>query len=361
MSILFARFPLSATDDPLIWRVVDGQWDSGVALSAFMPDVADEKLVALVSPADACCAWHNIPDLEPRQAEGVARLRATEQSLGLVHNAARHIGDDVVVTATIATAVMQEGLTRFAARGLSPDIVIPFGLSIDGAADQIVRAQFDDMTVLRGANFATPDEPVFHDLLVGKTPVAEVDTDQLRESLLLVSESPLLNLREGMFEKRTPKILITADQRTWLIRLVVALLLVTMLLGLVTWAKYFNATNAENSRALVAAQKIDPSIQDVTLAETQLARALQQKGLSKGRFAPLTAGLWKAVQTTPNVSVRELRFGSDAILVAVLAAPDAASINKALIAMQQDGFRITATPRQDNSGATLVDLTVRMP
>lgn len=361
MTLLITRFPLSATDDPLVWRVIDGQWQTGVALSDFMPDAADEKVLALVSPADARCTWHNIPDLEPRQAEGVARLRATEQSLGLVHMVARHVGGDVVVTAGIATALMQQGLARLAVRGLNPDIVIPFGLSIDFAPDHIVRARFDDMSVLRGSTFTMPDEQVFHDMLVGEVSVEELDFAQLRNGLVLASDRPLLNLREGMFEKRTPKILITPEQRKWLIRITVALLIVTLLLAVVTLAKYWNATSSENSRALASAQKIDASIQDVTLAEAQLARALQQKGLSNGRFAPLTASLWKAVQATPNVSVRELRFGSDSILVVILAAPDTASINKALIALQQDGFRITATPRQDNSGATLVDLTVRMP
>jgi len=361
MSILITRFPVSAIDDPLVWRVINGEWQIGLALSEFMPDVGDQKLVALVPPAEARCVWHNIPDLEPRQAEGVAKLRATEQSLGLVHTVAHNVGDEFVITATIATALMQEGLARLAVRGLDPDIVIPFGLSVNVVPNQIAKARFDDMSVLRGLTFATPDEPGLHDLLIGDTPVEEIEANQLRDALLLVSESPLVNLREGLFEKRTSKILITPDQRKWLLRITVALLVVTMLLGLVTWAKYWNATNSENSRVLLSAQKIDPSIKDVTLAEVQVARALQEKGLSNGHFAPLTAGLWKAVHTTPNVSVRELRFGSDAILVAVLAAPDAASINKALIALQQYGFRITATPRQDTSGATLVDLTVRMP
>ena len=61
------------------------------------------------------------------------------------------------------------------------------------------------------------------------------------------------------------------------------------------------------------------------------------------------------------MSVRELRYGADGILNVVLAAPDANAVNRALIAIQQDGYRITATPRQDASGATLVDMTMRMP
>lgn len=361
MTIVVTRFPMSATDDPMVWRVIDGEWPDGIPMSEFLPDPADAKVLALIPPADARCVWNIIPDVEPRQAEGVARLRASEQSLGLVHTTARHSDVDVVLSATIATTAMQEGLARLGERGINPDIVLPFGLAVGAADDQIRSAHFDGMAVLRGATFASPDEKMFRDLLAGDATVHDVSAEELREGLLYISEHPPLNLREGMFAKRTARILATKEQRKWLRRMAVALLAVTMLLTLVTLAKYWSATNAENNRALAAAQKIDPSIQDVMQAEAQLARALQQKGLTQTRFAPLTAGLWKAVQTTPNVSVRELRFGNDAILVAVLTAPDAASINKALIAMQQDGFRITATPRKDGSGATLVDLTLRMP
>ena len=360
MTTVITRFPVAATDDPMVYRVTDGQWHDGVALSDFIPDIADAKVMAMVSPTETRCVWTTLQDLEPRQAEGVAKLRATEQSLGLVHTAARYIVDDVVVTATIAPAVMQDGLNHLALRGLNPDIVIPFGLAID-AAEQTAKAEFDGDTVLRGNRFVIPDEAVFRDLLVGDTNVDEIDTGKLRDMLLAACDHPLVNLREGLFAKRERKVWATAEQRKWIICLTAALFAATLLLGVVTLAKYWSATTAENDRALAAAQKIDPSIQDITQAEAQLDRALQQKGLAQGRFAPLSAGLWRAVQSAPNVSARELRFGNDGILTVVLAAPDAGSINKALLAIQQDGFRITATPRQDSSGATLVDLTMRMP
>ena len=85
------------------------------------------------------------------------------------------------------------------------------------------------------------------------------------------------------------------------------------------------------------------------------------EGIAKGRFAPLSAGLWRSVKASPNVTVRELRYGADGIMTVVLAAPDTPSIQTALTAIQQDGYKITATPRIDSSGATLVDLTMRMP
>jgi general secretion pathway protein L len=257
--------------------------------------------------------------------------------------------------------VMQSGLDRLARRGLNPDIVIPFGLAVDAVPEHIIKAQFDGGTVLRGARFAIPDEAVFRDLLVGDAEIEELGIGEVHAMLLAASESPLLNLREGLFAKRERRVWATSDQRKWIMRLFIALVTATVLLGLASLAKHWSATSAENDRALAAAQKIDTSIQDIEQAETQLDRALQHKGLAKGRFAPLSAGLWRALQAAPNVSARELRYGNDGILTVVLAAPDANSINKTLIAVQQDGYRITATPRQDSSGATLVDLTMRMP
>lgn len=361
MTTLVTRLPASQTDNPSIWRIADGEWQACGALSAFTPEADDDHVMALVSPADSRCLWLSLPDLEPRQAEGVAKLKAGEQSLGLIHAVSRHIGDDTVVTATISAAHLQGGLERLAQHGLNPDVVVPFGLAIDARPDHAVKAEFDGVAILRKERLVAPDEAVFRDMLVGNGVVEEFDLPTVQSMLVAASGRPLLNLRDGQFAKRKQVAWATAEQRKWIVRLTGALVIATLLLGILSWAKQTGATDTENDRALAAAQKIDPSITDIAQAEAQLDRALQQKGISKGRFGPLSAGLWRAVQTSPNVSVRELRYGADGILAVVLAAPNADSVNKALIAIQQDGYRITATPRQDNSGATLVDLTMRMP
>jgi general secretion pathway protein L len=361
MTLIVTRFPVNDADDPAVWRVVDGEWHGGGPLSGFIGIADDAKIMAVVAASDARCNWSSFPELEPKQAEGVARIRVAEHSLGDVHIVARHIEDDLVVTAAIAPTVMEYGLSRLTLRGLNPDIVIPVGLVIAEPSDHVVRAELDGFSVLRGPQFAIPDEPVLRDLIVQDRTLEVIDDGAMRNLLVMAAENPMLNLREGIFAKREPREWGTTNQRRWAIRLVGALIVTTILLGLVTWGKHKSATAAENERALVAAKKIDPSISDIAQAEAQLDRALTQKGTAKGRFAPLTAGLWRAVKSAPNVSVREMRYGTDGLLSVVLAAPDANSINKALIGIQQDGFRVTATPRQDTSGATLVDLTMRMP
>ena len=358
--MLVSRFPVSATDVPEIWRIVDGKWAACGSLDQFRPDGDDDLVMAIVAPTGAICSWLPLTDMEPRQAEGVAKLRISEQALGPVHVVARH-GTDATLCAAISPAAMTCGIDQLKKYGLDPDIVIPFGLVVDGFADPVVRAEYDGLAILRGSGFAVPDEAIFRDLIVGDMPVVEIETEQLRSMVLTASEAPNLNLRAGPFAKKTATIWATEAQRTWIIRLVAALVIATILLAIATLAKYWVATSAENERAIASAQKIDPKISDISQAEAQLDLAMQQKGQAKGRFGALSAGLWRAVQATPNVTARELRYGKDGILIAVLAAPDANSLNTVLIAIQQDGFRVTATPRQDSSGATIVDLTMRMP
>lgn len=351
-------FPSNEIDDPLIWRADDSGWQEVSLLSEY-PGNHDLPVVAIIRQEDVRCVWTDLPDLEPRQAASVARLQLAEQSLGPVHSASGH-GGEVVVSAAIAPERMEYGLGRLLAKGISPDIVIPLGLAVPPDPEAVLHVTFADAAALRGVDFAIPDEPIFQTMLVGNAPLREVAIQELQAALYAASQSPLLNLRSGAFAKRTRTVFATAHQKMWLRRLLVGLVSVTVLLSVVTWAKYRSATGAENERALAAAQRVDPSIKDITQAETLLARAVQQKGVGTGDLGPLSAGLWKAVKASPNVTLRELRYGNDGILLAVMAAPNADAINRALIAIQQDGFRVTATPRQDNSGATLVDFSMRM-
>jgi general secretion pathway protein L len=361
MTVVILRFPSSDVDDPALFRVTDGVWQHARLLSEFMPSADDETVMALVPHADVRCSWFSLQGLEVRQAEGVAKLRAAEQSLGMVHSsAAQYVGDEYV-TATIAPEVMQYGLDRLAARGVNPDIVLPFGLAIDPPADVVVTAEFEGLNVLRGVQFAMPDEPIFRSIFAGETAVDILDADALRTMLWKASQQPLLNFREGIFAKKVRPIWATAEQLKWIKHLCIAVVVISALTMLVTLGKYWSATSNENSIALAAAQKVDPAITDIDQAEAQLAAAMRKKGILQGHFSPLSAALWRSVKASPNVSVRDMRFGQDGVLSVVLAAPSSDNINQTLIAIQQDGFPITATPRTDATGATLVDLTMRMP
>ena len=361
MTLVITRFPTTIVDDPAVYRVTQGVWQDEGLLSEFIGSADDATVMAVVAPQDARSSWFEIPDLEVRQALGVGKLRVAEQSLGLVHLGAGLDDAGAVVTATIAPDVMQRGLDRLAARGLNPDIVIPLALVVRPTSDDNFRAELDGVVVLRAQQIAIPDEDVLRDLFFGTAPINTLNAETVRSMLLSASAAPVLNLREGLFAKKVRAALASAIQRMWIRRLLTALLAVTLMFIIVTLAKYYSAANYENEATLAAVQKVDPSIQNIEQAEIALANALNQKGLVQGGFAPLSSALWRSVKASPNVSVRELRFTPDGILSVVLTAPTADNINKTLLAIQQDGFRITATPRQDTSGSTLVDVTVRMP
>jgi general secretion pathway protein L len=361
VTLVITRFPVTDVDDPAVFRVTEGIWHDAGQLSNFVHSVNDATVIALLAPEHVRCSWFSFPDLEARQAVGVAKLRATEQSLGLVHSSAGLDFDGAIATATIAPEVMQSGLNSLAARDLNPDIVLPLALVFNAPSEGISKAEFDGVAVLRGPRFAIPDEAVLRDIFVGASPADNVDAESLRSMLLSASVAPVLNLREGIFAKRERTVWTSAEQRSWIKRLLGVIVLITIFITLATLAKYWSATRAENETALAAAQKIDPTIRDIDQAESALASSLDRRGIVHSGFTPLSAALWRSVKASPNVSVRELRFTRDGILTAVLAAPTADNLNKTLVTIQQDGFRITATPRQDASGSTLVDLTVRMP
>jgi general secretion pathway protein L len=93
MTLIVTRFPSHEFDDPAVWRVADGEWTDSGPLSGHVASGDEMTVMAIVAPADARCIWTLLPDLESKQAEGVARIRAAEHSLGAVHAVARHVGN----------------------------------------------------------------------------------------------------------------------------------------------------------------------------------------------------------------------------------------------------------------------------
>ena len=180
----------------------------------------------------------------------------------MVHCSAGVDFDGASVTAAIAPDVMQYGLDRLAARGINPDIVIPLALVLNTGPDGFFKAELDGVSVLRGPGIAIPDEQVLRDIFIGADKAIDIETNALRSMLLSASAAPVLNMREGIFAKRERTVWTTEAQRTWVQRILIAIAALTLMITLVTLSKYWIATKAENDRALAAAQKIDPSIQD---------------------------------------------------------------------------------------------------
>ena len=75
-------------------------------------------------------------------------------------------------------------------------------------------------------------------------------------------------------------------------------------------------------------------------------------------MAAAVSGLLARLQSERDVSLTALGF-SRGTLSATLAAASVDSINRILLALQRDGYRITAVPRQGGDGRSMADVTIR--
>jgi general secretion pathway protein L len=67
------------------------------------------------------------------------------------------------------------------------------------------------------------------------------------------------------------------------------------------------------------------------------------------------------MQPAEGASLRDLRFGTDKLLSATVTAATVDPVNRLLLDLQRQGYKVTATPRQEANGVTAVAITVRAP
>ena len=75
-------------------------------------------------------------------------------------------------------------------------------------------------------------------------------------------------------------------------------------------------------------------------------------------MAPLTA-VYQALQPEQSVGITSLSYAPDGTLSVTFASPTVDPINRVLLSLQRDGYRVTAVPRQSPDGRSMVDVTVR--
>ena len=155
----------------------------------------------------------------------------------------------------------------------------------------------------------------------------------------------------------------TFGKRQWqLIAATLALaVLATLLIALVSWAKYSFGADRQDSRALATARTVVPEAIDLVGAE----RALDQRLMAVGggpSFGAAAAALFQSVQTVPNVTINRVAYAPDGTLSATLSAPQADLLNQVLVPLQVNlGYVLTQSPREAAGGGTAIDITVRTP
>jgi general secretion pathway protein L len=363
---ILALLPIAENDDPQAWFVSGDAIVGSSILSQLVTEVDSETLekipVTLIAPASHS-AFRRVKSqgLEPRQELAVAKITAQEQALGKVQSTTTFDGNGNVWVATIDTGLLQNALDRFANQGMSVAAIVPFGAIFQPSDGQILRAELDGHAMLCSDELCCVDEPSLAAALFGEQSPRTVSESEMAEALVAVSRTAEPNFLEGMAIRRKAKPIFSDANRKWAKRLSILALGLFLVGGLVQWAKLQWAIASENRVALAAAQSVDPAITDIARAEAGVDAALALKGIDRAQPSMLVAILWQATKARENVAVTNLSLNENGLLSATLSAPETDSINGDLLSIQRTGYQITATPRRDASGITLVDLTVKAP
>ena len=369
---LIVTLPLGGEEALHWWRIDNGVitqrgQDEDVRDAAGLPSARPaERILALVPTELTDISWLSFADLKPRQAEGAGRIEAARRAIGgteQVHSATRALenADGDVLAATIAPAALSGGLAHLQAIGIDPDYVTPVGLLVAVDDEEWLDAEIGAERFLRARRAVLPAETTLIDLFVGNATPVILRDDEIDAALEIGFSDPPLNLRQGRFAKR--RTMQTFGKRQWqLIAATLALaVLATLLIALVSWAKYSFGADRQDSRALATARTVVPEAIDLVGAE----RALDQRLMAVGggpSFGAAAAALFQSVQTVPNVTINRVAYAPDGTLSATLSAPQADLLNQVLVPLQVNlGYVLTQSPREAPGGGTAIDIMVRTP
>ena len=370
---LIVTLPLGGDEALHWWRLDDGiitqrGQNEDVRDAAGLPSATPGERIMAIAPTELTFVnWLAFPDLKPRQAEGAARVEAARRGIGGAdanHAATRALEDEdgTVLTATIAPAALSGGLAHLQAIGIDPDFVTPVGLLVQpGDEDDWLEAEIGGERFLRSSRLVLPAEDALVAAVAGDIRPVVLNDEEADAALEIAFSDPPLNLRQGRFAKRRRAQ--GMGKRQWqLIAITLALaVLATLLIALVTLAKYSFGADQQDAAALAQARTIVPEANDLESAERALDALLIGRG-GGASFGASAAALFQAVQSAPDVTIQRVAYGPDGTLSATLAAPQPDQLNQVLVPLQTSmGYVITQAPHQGAEGGTVIDITVRAP
>lgn len=375
---LLVEFPVTESR-ALAWWLVDGgailskgcdlnPLSGAGLLDAFIDDhsaqsLADYKVIALMPSTHTVVRWHDIADgFTEKQGLAAATIESRKQCLDpdILHIAAANLSDGEVITASIAHEAVAAGLSRLQAMGIDPDFVIPAGLLFLPYKDQVIKVDLGFEQLLRGKRLVAPaDTALIEHFLEGRE-IAILEADGLETAIAGCAPQNTVNLRSGIFAKKT-SVMLSQKQKRLLGGVIAALLLVSIAIPLVQWMKFSMATDTADSAALNAAETQFGKVENLKVAERELDKRLISERRGNSIFSVPASALFSAVQTTPGVAIDRLSYRQDGVVSARLSAVRNEEINPVLVTLQNDGFVITATPTTDATGTAKADITVRVP
>lgn len=362
---------MSVSDALLIFLDARGEFegwlhlaDGGVAARGpgleELPDLADpatgtgRRIVAVVPGDAAAVHWLEIPaGLAPAQAAAAARLIAAEVSAQPIADMHVAVGPELPDTPMRAVVLvpalaMAGWLGRLQQAALDPDMVVPEPLLLLTPTDGFVRYDRAGTPLYRGHADAFSVEPELAAHVIAGAPVTMLDQEQFEAGLTRAINHLPVDLRQGGFAKR----------RRWkiewpLVRRLAALagglLLVTLALQVATIFRYtFEADRIEAETRQMAGG--DPAALERRLS------ALRGGGAG---FDALAAGLFAAVQSTPNVELTGMLFDGSGAIRATVQGDSPATLALLQQSLEARGSAVTMGPVRAGGGRPVAEFTVR--
>jgi general secretion pathway protein L len=355
--------PDAAQGEAHWWRVVDGAIvERGVGTEWLAASADAAKLTALAPAASVrlTLAEASASASTPRQAAAVARVAAIEQSLGdpaTLHAVTVAVpGEErALVTAVVANSAMLEWIDWARALGIDPDHIVP-AASLLPVGEAWVAATVGGEQLVGRRALVIPNEPALAEAILGGAEVETLPPEAIDTEIAAMAAAPILDLRTGRFAKR--RRLVIDRGRIRELALIAAMIpLITLIWAIVAIVRLEASSDRLDADTLRIAEATVGRPVTLDNAEAEMLQRLGSAA-SPGFSAPLAA-LYAGLQSEAGVSSTLLGYRGDGTLSATLAAPAVTDINRVLVALQRDGYRITAVPRQAPDGRAMVDVTVR--
>ncbi len=346
--------------DPWRWRRVD---EAGVGPEEYSADLPIHGAVTVLVPSSlAPVVDKPLPAMPVAQALAAERLALAQGGLATERHVAVAAAEGRLLSSRLSASDMDQWLATLAQAGIDPQAIVPAALVLSRQDGALVLGTLGDQLLARTPAAAFAAEAALVDALGEGLDQTALDDDALTERLAQIHAAPPLNLRQGAYAPRRVSVFRTAN---WigLVRMAAVAALLALLLMLVWIVKWNLDSRAEEARALSLAQKRFPAATDLDTAERMLAAELAKRGEGAASFAAPAAAVLDAMRPVPGVKLRDLGYAADGTLRFTAAAPRAEDVNAVLIALQNNGWKVTVPPAlaPDPTGATVAAITVRAP
>ena len=358
--------PVSGDSTTHWWRVIGDRVESGAGSEwlALAADVeARPRMIGLAPAALVRLTFSTRPDgaASPRQAATIARVGALERSLGepeALHSATVKLDGDppIMVTAVVANAKMQEWLDWADGLAVRIDHIVPVAMVLP-LADQWTAATIGSERIVGRRGMVLPDEPWLKDALLGESDEQpdELGPDALDMALVRITQAPEPDLRTGRFARRR-RIVIERMKIRELALLTLAIILLSTLIAVVEIVKLDTSRSALDAETLAIARQAAGS--SVTLENAEAALAARATPAGGGSLSSAVAAVLARLQREPNVSLSTLSF-SGGTLSFTVSGQESSALNRVLLALQRDGYRVSAVQKSQSDRRVLAEVTLR--